>query len=390
MTGGSAPDRRIESLFLLPSLMTGGAEAQAITLINELSADRFNKRLVTFEPATDQLGRLDRSTVDWIQCPRRAKVDRSLARRLAALIDEHRIDVVHCTLQIALFFGWLARRASTRRPGLVTTVHKTYNQSLKTELIDQVFARVMMTACERIVFVCRHQQRHWTRRFPALEKNATVIYNGVDIERYEPAAQGDARAGARARYGLADADRVIACLARFSPEKGQAVLVEAVARIPGRPVLLLAGDGPTRPAIEQAVERLDLGDRVRLLGAVDDVRPVLAAADVAVLTSIAETFSMARLEAMSMGLAVVGSDVGGMGEAVEPGVTGDLVRPGDADALAGALERILGDDAARQRMGRAARALVERRFTRKAMVDATQRVLEDVAEQRRVAEAATS
>ncbi len=387
MSGIAASRRRIESLFILPSLMTGGAEAQAVTLINELSAERFNKRLVTFEPAMDQLGRLDRSTVELIRCPRRSKFDRSLGRRLAGLIDDHRIDVVHCTLQIALFFGWLARRASTRKPGLVTTVHKTYNQSLKTDLIDQVFARVMMTACERIVFVCAHQRQVWTRRFPALLPLSTVIYNGVDIDRYEPAGQGDGRALARARLGLSDGDRVIACLARFSPEKGHAVLLDAFARLPGEPVLLLAGDGPTRPDIERESDRLGVQDRIRLLGAVDDVRPVLAAADVAVLPSIAETFSMAMLEAMSMGLPVVGSDVGGMGEAVEPGVTGDLVSPGDPAALAGALERLLADEDGRQRMGMAGRAVVERRFTRKSMVDATQDLLAEVAAQRVAGEA---
>jgi glycosyltransferase involved in cell wall biosynthesis len=150
---------------------------------------------------------------------------------------------------------------------------------------------------------------------------------------------------------------------RLAPPKDAGTLLGALAELDGTPFRArLVGDGRDRVDVERELERLGLDGRVELLGERDDVPELLAGSDVFVLSSRAEGMPLAILEAMAAGLPVVASDVGGIGELVVDGETGVLVRPGDRDALAAALERVAGDGALRKRMGAAARARAEALF----------------------------
>ena len=121
--------------------------------------------------------------------------------------------------------------------------------------------------------------------------------------------------------------------------------------------------------------RLGLGDRVRFLGRVDDVAPVLAAADLVAAPSLAEGLGVAVIEAMAAGRAVVASAVGGIPESLRDGVEGILVPPGDAPALAGAIERCLADAGLRERLGAAGQARAAQ-FSTLAMASGTESIYE--------------
>lgn len=381
MPAGPRVRRRI--LFLVPSLRRGGAETQVIDLANALDPDGFEKHLACFEAGLDQADRIDTRSVTLHRLERRRKLDLSLVTAIAKLVDERGIELVHCTLQISLFFAFLARGRTRTRPELIAAVHTTVNRSWYEEMFDRLLYRHMLGRCARVQFVCEAQRRHWTSRYPELAPRAAVVYNGIDPARYDPA---DAASGARAlreRLGVGPESRVIGCIAGLRPEKGHPYLLEAFARLPGDARLLLAGEGPERPRIEALVQRLGIPDRVVLLGNVADVRPVIAASDVTVLASTAvETFSIAMLESMAMGVPMVATDVGGLAEAIIPGETGDLVAPADAGALSSALERMLRDDERRLAMGRNARALVQRKFTQRGMAEATALLIEDALRER--------
>jgi N-acetyl-alpha-D-glucosaminyl L-malate synthase BshA len=107
--------------------------------------------------------------------------------------------------------------------------------------------------------------------------------------------------------------------------------------------LVLVGDGPEYGRTRELVETLGLADFVRFVGVVDDVVPLLAAADVLLLPSETESFGLVALEAMASGVPVVASDVGGLPEVVEHGVTGFLAPVGDVDAMAGYCLQLLAD-----------------------------------------------
>jgi glycosyltransferase involved in cell wall biosynthesis len=146
------------------------------------------------------------------------------------------------------------------------------------------------------------------------------------------------------------------------PIKGFDVLLDALpalrARVPSAHVVLL-GDGEDRPALEARARALGVAERVHLLGAVADVPAHLAAADVLAAPSRNEGMGRVLVEAMALGVPVVGSAVGGIPDVIEDGECGRLVAPGDAAALAEALADLGADAALRAKLGAAARPRAE-------------------------------
>ena len=178
--------------------------------------------------------------------------------------------------------------------------------------------------------------------------------------------------GARFRLDLPSEGPVIVCLANFTPTKGQRVVVDAmpalVAQFPGIRAVL-AGDGPELRAVRDRADALGLDGRVRFPGPFTEPWDLLRAADVFVLASEMEGLPLVILEAMSQGVPVVATDVGGIPEAVIDGETGFLIAPRDAGAVTSAVARILGAPLLAQRMRQAALARFEQRFTMQSMLD---------------------
>lgn len=178
-----------------------------------------------------------------------------------------------------------------------------------------------------------------------------VVRCGIDPERFAPVPRGSA------------GPLRVLCVGQLVPRKGQRVLLDAAAELRDRGIeieVTLAADGPSRAALEAAVDALDLRDRVTFTGNVsqDDVGALYAAADVFCLPSFAEGIPVVLMEAMASGLPVVTTPIAGVPELVEHGVSGLLVAPGRSDLLADALASLAGDPALRDRMGAAGRAKV--------------------------------
>ena len=367
-------------LFVLPSLLRAGAETQVVDLINALDPKQFRKHLLTFEANLDQLDRLDRSQIQFSHRPRRHKFDLSAPREIARIIDEEQIDLVHCSLQIALFMGWLGIKLSKRKPPLILAVHTTVNVSHRDDWFDKYIYQWLMRACRKVIFVCHAQKAYWQAKFPFLQTMSEVIYNGVDADHFDPDKWRGAGDMLRETLTIPRDGRVTCQIAGFRPEKGHAILlgafVEVLKEVPNA-YLILAGDGPLRPAITDMARELGIEGRVRFLGSVADVRPVLAGSDVSVLSSTAvETFSIAMLESMAMQVPMVATDMGGTAEAVLQDETGKIVEPGNCGELAKALASLLKDDVKRREMGLAGRRLVQKKFTRQRMVQPTGALME--------------
>jgi len=176
----------------------------------------------------------------------------------------------------------------------------------------------------------------------------TVIPNPApDIGALPP------REAVRAELGLNGA--TLGFAGRLMAAKALDVGLQALARVPGAS-LLVVGDGPDRARLEALSAELGLDGRVRFLGARsrEDVLRTLYAADVAMLPSRWENFPHLVVEALAVGTPVIASSVGGIPEIVRDGENGLLVPSGDVDALAGAIRRLLGDDALRRRLAEAA------------------------------------
>lgn len=176
----------------------------------------------------------------------------------------------------------------------------------------------------------------------------------------------------RARPGQPVRPVRIVSIARMQAPKDHQTLLEALARLPADAWEAdLIGDGPLEAQVRERIAALGLGQRVRILGLRKDIPELLAAGQVFVLVSRSEGFPRSILEAMRAGLPVVASAVGGVAEAVEEGVNGMLLRPGDSAQLAGCLQVLIDDPAVRQRLGQAGRQRFEQSFRFQRMAEAT-------------------
>lgn len=193
-----------------------------------------------------------------------------------------------------------------------------------------------------------------------------VIPCGLPIPSHLPT-----REEARERLGLPSTAFVVASLARLAREKGMADLIAAVAQLPVQRrevTLVVAGDGPERCALEELAAG-QLGQRAVFLGRLADTADLYAAADVFVLPSYMEGFGLVYVEAAFHGVPSIGTNVGGVPDAIADGETGLLVPPGNPSALAAAIQTLHDDSALRLRLGQAAQRRAQTEFTESRMAE---------------------
>ena len=204
-----------------------------------------------------------------------------------------------------------------------------------------------------------------------------VITNGVPLHPVEPSK----RARGRASLG-AEGDRfVVGCAARLSPEKNHTGLIHAFAQLrrdEPRSLLVCAGDGPLAERLRSEAARAGVGEHVRWLGAVEKMDEFYAALDVCVLNSTREGLPLCLLEAMSFGIPVVATDVGGVGELLADG-GGMLVPSQKPMVLAGALRSLATQPELAKEIGRSGKSIIDERYSIDQMVDRYVELYHDVA-----------
>lgn len=363
---------RPQLLFLVNSLVVGGAERQVISLLNDLDPHAFAASLGYLKPETALLPQLKRERVEGIlSLDVQRKLDLRAIRRLTDYIDEHRVSVVVSTNQYSALYALLAGRRAARPPRQVEVFHTTIPQSRK-ETVQMLVYRAVFRRLDLLIYVSSLQREYWLAR-GLRAKRDLVIRNGINTEHFTDDFTPEQKRAVRERYGFLASDFLIGICAALRPEKAHGDFLQALVqlRAAGVPAKgLIIGDGAERASIERRIAELKLSAHAVITGFQQDVRPAIAACDVMTLTSHAvETFSLAALESMSMGKPVVLSEVGGAAEQVQPGVNGFLFPPGDIEALSGHLRKLSAPEL-RASMAAAARALVREHFTERAMTAA--------------------
>lgn len=280
------------------------------------------------------------------------------ANALSEVIYEHDVQLTHAHYAIPHATSAIHARGITGRTRVMTTLHGT---DVTLVGVDSAFRHSTKYAIERsdAVTAVSHFLAAQTREEFRVDVPIQVIYNFVDTARF--VRNPDARV--RARFAHPD-EAIVVHVSNFRPVKRTEDVLETFARvssaIPAR--LLMIGDGPERARAVDLAQRLGVLGRTQFLGSFPDVETVLGIADLFLLPSAKESFGLVALEAMSCEVPVVASNIGGIPEVVENGVTGVLCPLGDVDGMAHAALRILGDAELYRRMGQAARARAEERF----------------------------
>ena len=200
-----------------------------------------------------------------------------------------------------------------------------------------------------------------------------VIHCGVDLGAFKPGSADQEPGSSDQGVGSRQQPPTVLCIGTLHEVKGQAILIEACGLLTSRGVPMachLVGDGPDQPQLTRLAARVGIGDRVHFSGRLtqEEVRDALRTATVVAAPSVPtrsgrrEGIPVALMEAMASGVPVVASRISGIPELVEDGESGLLVEPRDAEGLANALERLLGDEGLRRRLGAAGRIKVQQEF----------------------------
>jgi glycosyltransferase involved in cell wall biosynthesis len=360
----------------------GGAERVARNLLVELDAKRFERALFLSRPPCDRAGErivadLRRRGVEVRFLKRRFKYDPFAWWPLLRALRRERIDVLHTHAFGQNAWGSLIGRL-TRVPVVIAHEH---NRDFTGRALRPVIDRELIARCASTMIVVSGEAR---RRMIEVEhiapQHLELLPNGI---RTMP--PGDGRA-ARAELGFGDEDPVIGTVCVIRSEKALDVLVRAAAlliREFPRLRVLIVGDGPDRAALEAVVSEQGLEERVLLTGPRDDVPDMLAAMDVAVLSSDYEGSPLSVLESMDAGKPIVATRVGGIPEFIEDGVHGVLVPPRDEEALATAVRGVLGDMDAARKMGARARERCRREFSLDRTLERLEGLYEELHSRRR-------
>ena len=343
----------------------GGLENGVANLVNRLPAARFRHAVIALTEVTDFRRRIQRADVEFVALGKGAGHGIKLAPQLYRLFRRLRPSIVH-TRNLAALEATLPA-ALARVPVRLHGEHgwdvsDPGGENRKNRLIRRLY-RPFVT---HYVALSADLERYLRQRVGVPAARVSQIYNGVDTARFVPPPVRSAIEGCP----FAGGDWLVGTVGRLAAVKNQAALVRAVARAcaqdseaAARMRLVIVGDGPQRGEVEDALRASGVADRVWLAGARDDVAAILRGLDCFVLPSIAEGVSNTILEAMASGLPVVATGVGGNPELIDEGVSGRLVPAGDDDALAAVLLDCMRDGPRAQRLGRAARLTVERRFS---------------------------
>ncbi len=337
-------------MFVITSMPVGGAERLLTEIVRRVDRRIIQPELCCLKhlgPLGEELAREVPAFSQLLS----HKYDLRVLPRLYLLMRRRRIDAIITvgTGGDKMFWGRLAAFLAGV-PVIASALHST-------GLPDRVewLNRLLTPLTDAFIAVAQPHAEYLVAQEGCPRDRTWIIANGVDTERFSPRSSAQQ---VHHELGLPPGSPIVSIVAALRPEKNHELFLQAAAIIHQRMPeahFLIVGDGPRREMLEQMANRLGLRNVIHFLGTRHDIPDILASSDVVVLSSHMEANPLAILEAMACGKPVVATRVGSVPTNVVDGLTGFLVPPGDAMALADRCALLLRSARLREEMGQAAR-----------------------------------
>ena len=376
-------DKRMHVMHLLPRLNRDGTTHMVTTLIEGLDRARYRITLCGLSP-----GDADRSALEALAdqvhvLDMRSFWDFRTVLPLRALLRDDPVDILHTHRIRPDLIGRVAGRMAGV-PVNVSTQHYVEEWKERGPAVHRVVRtlfKATMPWCRTVVCNSAAESTVLLEEIGLHYRDVlSVIHNGLDMNRFAPPAR-NVLDTLRNQLDLSAQARVIGIVAFLTERKGHRFLLEAMAGLRAEfpeLVLLVVGDGPEDANLRAYAHSLGLDAMVRFLGKRGDVAALTRICEVSVLPSLWEPFGLAALEAMAVATPVIAANSGGLPEFIEHERNGLLVEPGNADALAQALRRLLDAPEEARRLGEAGQRTVLEGFTATHVARAYERLYEEL------------
>ena len=364
------PNRKLKVLHLIEGLGSGGAERLLYTNLKHFDRERLENEVVTVFSANDYWKQpiLDFGVpVSSLDCKSLRDILTGVSR-LRKEIARFRPDLIHTHLWAANVVGRIAGFL-TKVPVLSSIHNPEYEPEVFTDTTELNSKKLFVArsldkwtarfGCRKMLAVSRYVKESASRHLDFPLEKIEVLYNPVDVSDLCSGANRT-RAGVLNELNLPPDSSILLNVARVAPQKGLLYAIQALAEIrrkfPETCLISVGGqdDAAWLARLEREIEKLDLKNHVRLLGARRDVKDFLYNCDLFVFPSVFEGLGIALTEAMAVGCACVASDIKPLDEFVEAGVDGIFFAPGNSSALAQAAVDLLENEKKRAAIGQAA------------------------------------
>jgi sugar transferase (PEP-CTERM/EpsH1 system associated) len=370
-------------LHVINRLDMGGTEYGILKVIEGLGEGTFEHRICTGRGHNAELARESGLDGKLFAAGRPNRRFQLLVSRFARIMRQYRPHIVH-----SRNWGSIEAVFAARLAGVPVVVHSEHGYELDIleglPLRRRLVRQAAYALSDAIMTVTTELRKYHARQVWYYKDRIRVLHNGVDTGRFAP--RPAIQAELRQKFGIPASSLVLGSVGRLVAIKDHLTLLKAARTLADRGIdlcVLVAGDGPELSRLQsEAGASPSLSGRVRFLGAVRNVSEVLNALDVFVQSSLSEGMSNTLLEAMSTGLPVVATRVGGNLELVEDGCSGFLVAPESVAELSSLLERLAKDPVVRRNAGTMARQRILELFSLEQMIAGYRNLYLELAAQR--------
>jgi len=360
-------NRKINILHLLLSLKVGGLENVVYNLVGNLDRTIFNVSVCCI----DEFGELEHNLRDlniYLALLKRKEqgIDWLLSLKLARLLKEKHIDIIHTHNFSPNFYGSIAGRLSGVSK-IITTQHnkRFFEEFNKKRLL--VF-RTLYYLNHKIVFVSKDAKDLAIKTINIPSRKVTVIHNGIDVNRFRPKVKDKALLN---EFRIKD-EFIIGTVGRLSKEKNIVTVLKAFKQVLKKKnniKLLIVGDGSEKATLVKESSRLNIDSQVIFAGYREDIPDLLNIMDIFVMPSLTEGISLTLLEAMATEKPVIVTKVGGNVEIIDDGYSGIFVKPGDIEGIVDKLNDLFSDPLKKRQIAFNARQKVLKDFSLESMVN---------------------
>ena len=370
-------------LFVIDSLLFGGAERQFVELIKGLWEQRhgYEIHVVCLDKVID--GYTDILTARGIVIHYFCRAYRYDIRPVFSIyqyINENQIDIVHAFLNLGVLFGLIAAKLAGK-PVVCSAIRDAKDH----DFMQKIEKRI--AACFADIFVA-NSKAGFTNRFRRLRPHFRVVYNGADFSRFDDIE--DKRTILKNELGLSDFQNIIGMVASLTERKDHETLLNAapkVLKVFPQTCFLFVGDGPKREELTERVRQLGLHHNVLFLGFRGDVDKIYQIFDIFVLLTNSdvhlEGISNAIMEAMALGVPVVASEGGGTNEIVKNNINGVLVPPKNPTKTAKAIVSLISNKDKAKHFSSTAKKFVREKFNLQEYVEKYENIYRELITQER-------